>query len=99
MFVLNLACCSVGARVMKTQDGNPVQRDPTFLAETKIVPKAAADRLMGDRSSGCSSGLVASSSHYPTLESASSTGDLSVPITIYSEAAAKSNFTGQFYVS
>lgn len=60
-----LLAASVGARVMKTQDGAPVQRDPTFLAEMKIVPKAAADRLMDALGGSTShSGLVASNSHY-----------------------------------
>ena len=31
---------------MKDQDGRPVVRDPIFLAETQIMPKADADRLL-----------------------------------------------------
>ena len=37
----------VGARVMKTQDGKPVKRDPVFLAESKIVDRHRADLVVG----------------------------------------------------
>jgi hypothetical protein len=36
---------SVGARVMRTRDGGPVARDPEFLIEAGIVPRATADRV------------------------------------------------------
>mmetsp|Transcript_20783 Transcript_20783/g.34778 ORF Transcript_20783/g.34778 Transcript_20783/m.34778 type:complete len:259 (-) Transcript_20783:341-1117(-) len=39
----------VGRRVMKTRDGEPIgleNRDPTFLAETGIRHKSAADRML-----------------------------------------------------
>eukprot|EP00878_Enallax_costatus_P046344 GHUV01056214.1.p1 GENE.GHUV01056214.1~~GHUV01056214.1.p1 ORF type:complete len:155 (+),score=50.64 GHUV01056214.1:88-552(+) len=94
---------SVGARVMKSQDGSPVKRDPTFLAEMNIVPPATADRLMGTSSSGTGTrsalsnrGLVASSSQYDGGLT-SPNRDPSVPITLYTEAAAKSTFNGHFY--
>lgn len=33
---------------MKDRDGRPAVRDPTFLAETQMMKKDAADRLMGE---------------------------------------------------
>ncbi len=33
---------------MKDLDGRPVQRDPTFLAESEIMVKHQVDRIMGD---------------------------------------------------
>lgn len=37
----------IGARVMKTQDGQPVKRDPVFLSETRIIDKYHAEKLCG----------------------------------------------------
>lgn len=43
----------IGAKVMKTQDGlDTVKRDPTFLAEAEIIPRATVDRLMNSDSMG-----------------------------------------------
>jgi hypothetical protein len=36
---------SIGARVMKACDSGPVTRDPEFLVEAGIVPRATADRV------------------------------------------------------
>ncbi|KAK9804834.1 hypothetical protein WJX72_007714 [[Myrmecia] bisecta] len=63
----------VGARVMKTQDGLPVKRDPVFLAEQKIMDKNLADRLLH--------GAAESDAREPE-----STANPDVPISIYSEA-------------
>ena len=38
---------TIGARVMKTQDGNPVKRDHVFLAESKILDSYRADLVRG----------------------------------------------------
>ncbi len=37
---------------MKDRDGRPAVRDPTFLAETQLVPKHLADRVFGVSSLG-----------------------------------------------
>mmetsp|Transcript_8637 Transcript_8637/g.24823 ORF Transcript_8637/g.24823 Transcript_8637/m.24823 type:complete len:275 (+) Transcript_8637:212-1036(+) len=43
----NLTGMKIGARVMLTQDGEEVMwRDPTFLAESKIIPRGTVDRMM-----------------------------------------------------
>ncbi len=33
----------------KDPDGRPAQRDPTFLAESNIMSKQLADRILGDK--------------------------------------------------
>ena len=43
----DLSGLSIGARVMKTQDGKPVKRDHVFLAESKIVDRYRADLVRG----------------------------------------------------
>uniref|UniRef100_A0A7S2T3X8 Uncharacterized protein n=1 Tax=Chloropicon primus TaxID=1764295 RepID=A0A7S2T3X8_9CHLO len=43
----DLTGLTVGARVMKTQDGKPVKRDHVFLAESKIVDRYRADLVRG----------------------------------------------------
>lgn len=43
----DLSGLKVGARVMKTQDGEPVKRDHVFLAESKIVDRYRADLVIG----------------------------------------------------
>lgn len=42
----------LGARVMKDRDGRPAVRDPTFLAETQLVPRPLGDRVFGVSVSG-----------------------------------------------
>jgi len=36
----------IGTRVIKDRDGRPAVRDPTFLAETQIMAKGNADRIL-----------------------------------------------------
>lgn len=36
----------IGTRVIKDRDGRPAVRDPTFLAETQIMSKGDADRIL-----------------------------------------------------
>ncbi|GFH32307.1 uncharacterized protein HaLaN_31505, partial [Haematococcus lacustris] len=43
----DLTGLTLGAKVMKDRDGRPAVRDPTFLAETQLVPKHLADRVFG----------------------------------------------------
>lgn len=77
----------LGARVMRDQDGRPVSRDVTFLTEKNIIPKARADRIM-------TAGSL-------TMTAATRTArlpDPEVPITLYTEAAAKNPNCGNFYV-
>ena len=69
---------------MKDQDGQPVQRDANFLAETRTVPRALADRRVADPGS-----LT------PSHDTVAPPGNEAV--TIYSEAAAKGTYTGEFY--
>jgi hypothetical protein len=69
---------------MKTPDGALPQRDVTFLTEAKIMPAAQAERL---RQSAFDSSLLKAR-----------IGDPAIPITVYTEAAAKSTFNGHFYV-
>jgi hypothetical protein len=49
-----MAACSCGARVMKTQDGAPVTRDATFLAEAGILASASAHKLAAAQQAGSS---------------------------------------------
>jgi len=88
-------------------DGSPANRDPVFLQETGLVPTAGrlmapgAGRTLNKVPSfgyvrppgGCSTDTAASSGL------TSSSMDPAVPITMYTEAAAKSTYTGSFYVS
>jgi len=77
--------CSVGLRVMKTQDGERVgleHRDPTFLAEVAIQPKEQLDRQR--------LGPLEPS----TLDSLQGPYINDVPITIYSEAVDKEQYPG-----
>lgn len=98
----NMQGLQFGARVMKTQDGTPATRDATFLAEAGILGSTAAHRLAAAQQAGKHS-TDASSSRGG--EGGSSWGgsslrtwlDPAVPITLYTEAAAKSTFTGTFY--
>ena len=71
---------------MKTQDGTAVTRDVTFLAETQIVPRAVIDRLKPE------AGSLAGATLTCTL------ADPAVPVTMYTEAAAKAEM-GRFFVS
>ncbi|PNW86767.1 hypothetical protein CHLRE_02g095149v5 [Chlamydomonas reinhardtii] len=74
----------VGAKVMKDRDGRPAVRDPTFLAETQMMKKDAADRLMGEtaRQSGARDTTM-----LPNPD---------VPVTIYTEAVANKTYGGVF---
>lgn len=74
---------SVGTRVMKDQDGRPVVRDPIFLAETQIMTKANADRLL--RQGGTLASGATATLRLPNPE---------VPVTLYSEAVASGNYNG-----
>eukprot|EP00879_Flechtneria_rotunda_P022312 GHRR01023541.1.p1 GENE.GHRR01023541.1~~GHRR01023541.1.p1 ORF type:complete len:252 (+),score=80.00 GHRR01023541.1:862-1617(+) len=100
----NLVGMQTGARVMKSQDGGPVCRDPTFLAETQIVPKSLGGRIMNSNSSSPNSSIKAGTAVSGHWNSSSqqrcslSKGEVSVPITIYIDAARK-DYTGTFYVS
>ena len=87
-------------------DGSPARRDPVFLQETGIVP--CAGRLMGPSGGRTlvktpSFGYVRGPGDSNTIGAVggltSSSVDPAVPITMYTEAAAKSNYTGTFYVS
>lgn len=96
----------VGCKVMNP-DGTPAFRDPTFLQETRIMP--AAGRLQGVCAGRASH--TATNCGYVRPPSCSSIGsnaisgltsssvDPAVPISMYTEAAAKSTYTGNYYVS
>jgi hypothetical protein len=73
---------------MKDPDGRAVQRDPVFLAETKIMDKSSADRLVGLKSR-----------QSPTAAATARLANPDIAVTIYSEAAAKGTYTGSVYVS
>lgn len=81
-------------------DGSPARRDPVFLQETGLVPNAG--RLMARDPS---LGYVRPPSASEGLRVATVTGlthsslDPAVPITMYTEAAAKATYNGTFYVS
>eukprot|EP00775_Hariotina_reticulata_P003764 gene3764-4023_t len=81
----DLTGVSVGARVMKTPDGATPKRDATFLTEAKLMSAAQAEHL---RQSAVDSCLLKAR-----------LGDPAIPITVYTEAAAKSTFNGHFYGS
>lgn len=72
----------IGTRVIKDRDGRPAVRDAMFLAETQIMQKCDADRIL--RREAAEAGATG------TLRLA----DLDVPVTIYSEAVAAGAYTG-----
>lgn len=79
-------CNRVGCKVMNP-DGSPARRDPVFLQETGIGyvrPPTGAAHSQGVASM---TGLTHNSL------------DPAVPITMYTEAAAKAMYNGTFYVS
>lgn len=95
--------CRVGARVMN-QDGTPAiaTRDPVFLQETGISPTAG--RLMGGTSGSSSGPGLLGYVRGPSRDGRYSGGltsssiDPAMPITMYTEAAAKATY-GNLYVS
>lgn len=91
----------LGARVMRTQSGGAVQRDPLFLAEAKILSPVLAARMRRSRQNAEADGKLAGTSAAGRLGGSSGGGssELAVPITIHTEAAAKSAFNGVFNVS
>eukprot|EP01026_Neomeris_dumetosa_P062765 TRINITY_DN59474_c0_g1_i1.p1 TRINITY_DN59474_c0_g1~~TRINITY_DN59474_c0_g1_i1.p1 ORF type:complete len:200 (+),score=26.33 TRINITY_DN59474_c0_g1_i1:280-879(+) len=71
---------TLGKLVMKTQDGGEVKRDPTFLAETKIMDSQKAGRyLQQDIESPFKSQRLC---------------DQEIPITFYSEKVASDKYMG-----
>lgn len=92
-------------------DGSAANRDPVFLQETGIVP--CAGRLLRPATAGSgqqtpllskapSLGYVCGSRQSSAATRSgltSSSVDPAVPITMYTEAAAKATYTGTFYVS
>jgi hypothetical protein len=91
-------------------DGSPANRDPVFLQETGLVPNAG--RLMASQPAGAPGGVLvkvpsfgvvrgpsSKSSIGPIGGLTSSSIDPAVPITMYTEAAAKMTYNGNFYVS
>lgn len=70
----------IGTRVIKDADMRPAVRDPTFLAETQIMPKADCDRILNQQAqaSGATQTILMP--------------DPNIPITIYSEAVAKGTY-------
>ncbi|GFR48684.1 hypothetical protein Agub_g10639 [Astrephomene gubernaculifera] len=80
----DLTGIEVGATVMRDPDGRPAQRDPTFLVESKMLPKQVVDRIMVDKAR--QAGAV-ETTVLPNPD---------VPITIYTEAVAKQTYGGVF---
>ncbi|GLC39037.1 hypothetical protein PLESTB_001286400 [Pleodorina starrii] len=80
----DLTGVQVGTKVTKDPNGRPAVRDPTFLAETNIMAKQVADRLMVDK--GREAG-ARDTTLLPNPE---------VPVTIYTEAVAKQTYGGVF---
>jgi hypothetical protein len=91
-------------------DGSPVNRDPVFLQETGLVPNAG--RLMAQQPAGAPEGVLTKVPSFGVVRGPSgknsigpiggltfSSVDPAVPITMYTEAAAKMTYTGTFYVS
>ncbi|KAJ9525613.1 hypothetical protein QJQ45_003375 [Haematococcus lacustris] len=72
----DLTGLTLGAKVMKDRDGRPAVRDPTFLAETQLVPKHLADRVFGDAA------VAAGATQTVVLPNPD------IPITLYSEHVA-----------
>uniref|UniRef100_A0A7S3VIF5 Uncharacterized protein n=1 Tax=Dunaliella tertiolecta TaxID=3047 RepID=A0A7S3VIF5_DUNTE len=70
----------VGTRVMRDQCGRPAKRDPTFLAETQLVPRPLGDRLFG------TAPLEAGATQTSVLP------DPDIPITIYTESVAANRY-------
>ncbi|GAX79489.1 hypothetical protein CEUSTIGMA_g6930.t1 [Chlamydomonas eustigma] len=71
----------IGTRVIKDRDGRPAVRDPTFLAETQMMQKRDADRIL--KKEALEAGATATAR----------LADPDVPITLYTEAVAKGTYT------
>ncbi|GIL78511.1 hypothetical protein Vretifemale_7872, partial [Volvox reticuliferus] len=80
----DLTGVQVGTKVTKDPDGRPAQRDPTFLAETNIMSKQLADRIMGNKAKEAG---AQDTTLLPNPD---------VPVTIYTEAVAKQTYGGVF---
>jgi hypothetical protein len=93
-------------------DGTPAQRDPVFLQETGLMPSAA--RILARQAAAApaqgtplakspSLGYVRPPSAAAMADSGSgltsSSVDPAVPITMYTEAAAKMTYNSTFYLS
>lgn len=94
-------------------DGSPANRDPVFLQETGLMPSAA--RLMARQAAPPPAQALAKapclgyvhppaaaagcSGYAPASGLTSSSVDPAVPITMYTEAAAKMTYNSTFYVS
>lgn len=91
-------------------DGSPANRDPVFLQETGLVPNAG--RLMAPQPAGAPAGVLtkvpsfgvvrgpsSQNSFGPVSGLTSSSIDPAVPISMYTEAAAKMTYNFTFYVS
>eukprot|EP00798_Chlamydomonas_sp_ICE-L_P007565 gene7565-718_t len=74
----------IGTRVIKDRDGRPAQRDPTFLAETQICPRADVDRYMLEQ------GTMAGATQTSRMR------DPNIPVTIYSESVATGKYGDTF---
>ncbi|KAF6257958.1 hypothetical protein COO60DRAFT_1694323 [Scenedesmus sp. NREL 46B-D3] len=95
----NMQGLQFGARVMRTQDGAPVTRDATFLAEAGILGSTAAHRLAAAQQESSSTGRrsVSSDSWGGSSLHKCQCVDPALPVTLYTEAAAKNTFAGTFY--
>lgn len=81
----DLTGLTLGAKVMKDRDGRPAVRDPTFLAETQLVPKHLADRVFGDAA------VAAGATQTVVLPNPD------IPITLYSEHVATHKYGSTVY--
>jgi len=77
----------IGTRVIKDRDNRPAVRDPTFLAETQLCPRADVDRVL--RQTATASGATLTS----TLGSIAPDGG-DHAITLYSEKVATAQYAG-----
>ncbi|KXZ50088.1 hypothetical protein GPECTOR_18g65 [Gonium pectorale] len=80
----DLTGVQLGATVMKDPDGRPAQRDATFLAETNMLAKQAADRLLGDKAKQAG---ARDTTLLPNPD---------IPVTVYTEAVANRTYGGVF---
>jgi hypothetical protein len=76
---------------MRTPDGGPVQRDSSFLVETKCMTRDFADRHIKISNSQEQS-KAADTVLAPGLEPSVRASRYNIPVTIYSEAIVKGDY-------
>lgn len=86
----DLTGTNVGARVMKDPDGRPAYHDPVFVAETKIMTKDAADRLIPPRPE-----TTMKVEQYKTTLVTNGLDLEETPVTLYTEAQAGHTYAGE----